>query len=365
MDTNNHLRGIPGGNLSTQEIEGLRNEVRRILHRTTPPKDEEYIPLLIEVNTVLDSEEPGIRPKDSSGLPGGVINLKPEIPTVIVPDLHARVNFLASLLFLKKADGLSVLEMLMHDWIQIVCVGDGFHSERPQLKRWKKAFAEYQDVYKRHRHMDGEMQDSLGVMQIVKLLKTAFPANFHFLKGNHENIGNEEGGGNHPFRKFVYEGPMVVEYVKKFYSEEFFKLYYAFEKKLPLLARGKNFIISHAEPSAFYDTQQVIEYRNNPEVVEGLTWTPNDGSETGTVQKMIEHYLDEAFWGNGYYFGGHRPVSELYNLRAGGKYVQIHNPQKFIVVLVQSGTDFDLDRDIIEIQDMVADNNPSTIEQSI
>lgn len=41
---------------------------------------------------------------------------------------------------------------------------------------------------------------------MIMVLKTGFPAHFHFLKGNHENIKNDLGGGNSPFRKLVSEG---------------------------------------------------------------------------------------------------------------------------------------------------------------
>ena len=51
-----------------------------------------------------------------------------------------------------------------------------------------------------------------------------------------------------------------------------------------------------------------------------------------------------------YYFGGHRPVRGLYNLRAGGRYVQIHNPGKFIIALIDVDRDINLDEDVIEIE---------------
>jgi hypothetical protein len=42
----------------------------------------------------------------------------------------------------------------------------------------------------------------------------------------------------------------------------------------------------------------------------------------------------------------------LYNLRADGKYVQIHNPNKFIIALIKPDKDIDVEKDIVEI-----DNN--------
>ncbi|MBA7684370.1 hypothetical protein ES703_92765 [subsurface metagenome] len=331
----------------------LKKRLIEIFKKVNPPKAEEYISLLKQVNYILENEDENIRPHDSSGLCGGIVYLKHDIPTIIVPDLHARREFFLSLMLSTDITGYSNLQKLCLDMLQIVCVGDGFHAEGSQAKRWGKAFEEYKTNFKRHRYMDEEMRDSLGVMEMVQEVKIAFPANFHFLKGNHENIANEQGNGNHPFRKYAIEGTMVLDYIMKFYSEEFLKLYYSFEKNFPLLAVGKNFIISHAEPAAFYDMQSVIEFRNNPEVIEGLTWTPNDGSEEGTIEEMIEHYLDESQRDFSYYFGGHRPIRTLYNLRADGRYVQFHNPGKFVITVIKPDREIDLSKDIIEIENRI------------
>ena len=58
-----------------------------------------------------------------------MIFLKEDIPTIIIPDLHGRFNFLYRVLKF-KIDELTVLEELYKGTIQIVCVGDGFHTER-------------------------------------------------------------------------------------------------------------------------------------------------------------------------------------------------------------------------------------------
>jgi hypothetical protein len=137
---------------------------------------------------------------------------------------------------------------------------------------------------------------------------------------------------------------MVTHWVKLFCGEDFLSLYYEFEKKLPLLAVGRNFLISHAEPAVFLDEPSVIDYRDNPETVYALTWTDNDAAEDGSVQKMLAHYLDDAE--SAFYFGGHRPIRSRYNLRADGKYVQIHNPSRFVVAHLRAEGDIDPNRDI-------------------
>lgn len=109
-----------------------------------------------------------------------------------------------------------VIDVLKTYWglssgkLQVVCVGDGFHSESRAILRWKKALGEYTMDFIEHRAIDEEMSESLGVIIMVMKLKTAFPYFFHFLKGNHENIANENSADNRSFRKFVYEGAMVT-----------------------------------------------------------------------------------------------------------------------------------------------------------
>jgi len=329
-------------------MNNLKQRLIEIYNRATPPDAERYLELLERVNEQLDNENTDIRPVDNNGLPGGIVLLNKDIPTIVTPDLHARINYLLTLLFHKFPDGVSVLEMLAEDKLQIVCVGDGFHSETHPL-RWKEAQKEFENGFARHKSMDDEMRDSMGVMEIVMELKYAFPANFHFLKGNHENVANERGEGNFPFRKYAYEGAMVLEYFKKFYKDDIFESYYNFEKKLPLLAVGKNFLISHAEPLTFYDRDTLINFRDNWDVVQGLTWTDNDAAEEGSVQEMLNHYIDEEHQESSYYFGGHRPIKELFSFRADGRYIQLHNTKKYILTIINDV--FDPENDISELED--------------
>jgi hypothetical protein len=344
--------------MSTQElfqeddVNVLKDKLIEVYKRRTSLECESFLKLIEKINVVLENEDEIIRPRDHQNLPGGIINLKQYTPTVIVPDLHARMDFFLSIMVTEDISGNSNLEKLASDQLQIVCVGDGFHAERRAAERWALAFEEYTNKYKKHKNIDEEMEESLGVMEMVMEVKSAYPQNFHFLKGNHENISNEYGGGNFPFRKFTYEGAMVVEYVNKFYGPEFLDAYYWFEKNLPVFAVGKNFLISHAEPKSFYKKEDITEYRDRPDVVEDLTWTDNGESVKGTVNRMLEYYIGNENGIKSLYFGGHRVITGLYNLRAGGKYVQIHNPDKFIIALIKPDKEIDLNEDIIEIENI-------------
>ncbi len=328
----------------------LFEALKDISMRKTVPDGDEYRKKIIDAVSVLSSEVSPIRPPGTGGMPGGIINLKTEIPTVIVPDIHARAGLLLKILEYKPDNGDTIIEMLETSRVQIVCVGDGIHGEKRAFQRWRKAYTEFEGDYRKHSSMDDEMRESFGAMEIVCELKRAFPENFHFLKGNHENIKNEDGNGNYPFGKFVYEGAMVKAYVEEFYGADFINSYSAFEKKLPIFAIGSNFLISHSEPKIFYSREIITNYYDYPEVIYGLTWTPDDGAEEGSVQAMLNYYLSGKNLDDLYYFGGHRPIPGLYNLRAGGKYVQIHNPDKYIIAYIKQDGKINLKDDIIELK---------------
>lgn len=329
------------------------------------PEREAYTALIKQTTEVLQNEDPMYRPRDERNRPGGMLRLN-EQPTIVIPDLHARPWFLLQVLAYRP-DGLqpnlqakpldrvqtglpessTVFELLSQGALQMICVGDGFHGESRAAQRWKKAFKEFTGKYHRHSAMDEEMRESLSLMEIVMQLKIMRPDSFHFLKGNHENILNEEGSGNHPFRKFAFEGEMVKEWVLKFYGEEFISAFGEMEHEFPLLAVDETFMVSHAEPQRYFTREEVIRYRKYDDVVLGLTWTPNNGAEEGSVNRMIAEYCsrpDEAR-----YFGGHRPVQGKYNLRADDKYIQLHNPGTYSFALLQPGIPPDPEQDILVI----------------
>lgn len=324
----------------------MKKLIRKIVNSDDIPDPVLYMEKLEKTRSVFLQEVKPVRPTQDSGEPGGIIYLLPRIPTIIVPDLHARKKFIGSLVNLESDDG-DFFTLMAQKKLQVVCVGDGFHKELDGKERWISAFSEYEKNFRKHKAMDEEMSDSLGLMELIMELKCAFPRNFHFLKGNHENIANEEGGGNHPFRKFALEGDMVKTWVLQFLGKDFLEAYSQFEKSLPLLAVGDNFLISHAEPLRFFNREEVFTY--NSEAVHGLTWTANGEAVDGSVKKMLDYYLSRESRADALYFGGHRIISDKYRLRAHGEYVQIHNPWKFQVVLLKPENPMDPEKNIIEL----------------
>lgn len=325
-----------------EELKVLWKKLRYFAEMETPPEEKELSPIVEECKEVLINENGDIRPADSEGLSGGLINLIPDIPVILVPDLHARRFFLLHLLE-AQWQGESFLRQLSLGKVQVLCVGDGFHSEKRGAVRWKNAFQEYQKNFKKSPNMDEEMAESLGLMAMVMLLKIHFADNFHFLKGNHENIRNEYSPANRPFGKFAYEGEMVKRWTELRMGEDFLEAYGCFEDNLPIVARGWNFLVSHAEPAFYYPEKDVIEYREQPSMIFDFTWTANDDAQVDSVQMMLENYLPDVPLKDKLYFGGHRPVNGLFHKRASGKYIQFHNPQKEVIVVLEPGSKLNLE----------------------
>jgi len=335
---------------SKNGIGPLMEKLTIISSRPFPPEKENLLQLLHRINNTLIRENRAIRPCDSFELPGGLVNLKRYTDTIIVPDLHARIDFFLAIMFERDSSGTCNLQKMAQDRLQVLCLGDGIHGENRVAGRWKSALDEYLIDYEEHDSIDEEMAEGLGLMEMVMEVKCEFPDNFHFLKGNHENILNAEGDGNHPFMKYACEGLMIEYYFRKFYGEEILNQYSRFEKNLPVFAAGENFLASHAEPLNFFTRESIIEYRDNPHIIEGLTWTNDGAADRESVSLMLKHFIEEKHVANAFYFGGHRPVSGMYNLRAEGKYIQIHNPDRFIVAKIKSATEIDLYKDIVEIK---------------
>ncbi|OGG93648.1 MAG: hypothetical protein A2527_11030, partial [Candidatus Lambdaproteobacteria bacterium RIFOXYD2_FULL_50_16] len=213
---------------------------------------------LSEVQAVLDAEDRWLRPRDSKNRPGGILLLKEDVPCLVVPDLHGRADFLKAVLAWNTGEG-SVQARLAEGKLQLVCLGDGMHSELRGRGRWLEAFKEFETQFtEASPHMDQEMGENLDTMVLVMELKGRFPGFFHFLKGNHENVTDETGRGNHPFAKFVLEGAMSKAWILQNLGQTVLDQWDRFERSLPLLARGRHFVVSHARPKTAYSFERLI-----------------------------------------------------------------------------------------------------------
>lgn len=266
------------------------------------------------------------------------------LPVIIVPDIHGRVDFLLHILKFKLPEcGLTVLEALNEKKVIVVCVGDAVHSESRGIKRWLSSYADWSmDVYAGP-DMQKEMKENFAVWQILMKLKNTFTANFHFLKGNHENVMNETGMGNLAFKKFVQEGQMCCDFIRQVYGDVILHLISLWEKSLPLCAVFPRFCVSHAEPREVYTRTKLIRAKKDENVILGLTWTANDEVYDDTCIKNFRKLNPKFEPGKIAWVGGHRPVKDTeFYLRQNGAYLQIHNPDEENILFVKPSSEIDV-----------------------
>ncbi len=319
--------------------------------------------LISKTLCLLENEDSFYRPKEKSEqkLSGGLLNFctkeedlnnengQNQKTVIVVPDLHARAYFLLDILNYKikiKDSECSVLEACQKKLIYLVCVGDVFHSETRNCARWKKAYAQYKNGVIFSPEMSEEMLENLKLFKMLMTLKLNCPENFHLLKGNHENVLNEEGRGNHPFYKFAREGEMFYRFLFEQYDDAIIYLWSCLEHALPLCAVFDNLVVSHAEPAVVLTKSKIINYRKNSQAVYALTWTANGEAVKGSVSKTIKNLVGKNLK-NVVWIGGHRPVLKNVELRQSGKYIQIHNPEKENIAVVRPGTKFNPETDIV------------------
>ena len=160
-----------------------------------------------------------------------VINLGNK-PTLLIPDVHNRRADFVKLLLENPGDGESYLEKLARGKIQIILLGDLWHSENSDL--WFKIKREYEDGWvgvRNYPGMDSEMANSLGLSAIIMKLKEEFPDNFHVVQGDHDNILSKSTRKVLP--EEYSESKLVGGWLKAKLGEKFITSYAELERRLP------------------------------------------------------------------------------------------------------------------------------------
>jgi hypothetical protein len=308
----------------------------------TLPAGQELEKALEAVVAAANTIPPAIRPRAREGsYPGGLIQLPPDKPCVLVPDVHARPDFIESLL-LSVFPGIEGMldTALAKGLATLVFLGDIPHAEGElAARRWNRAYERIVRAHDAHAilcpEMDEEMSLSLAALLAVIDVQCRNPSSVFCLKGNHDNMTNAADHGDLPFYKYADEGRMGALWLEMRYGEKIAHLIRRYELSLPVVACGPNFCASHAEPAFPLDEERIISFREHPEVVQALIWTANDEAKPGSVARSLEALLDSGeIAQHSVWFSGHRPVRDNFALRANGQLVQIHNPGLWHVVLL-------------------------------
>ena len=218
---------------------------RSCSERRSPPEAELLESLIAAASVALAGEPEHLRPRSSSGLPGGLVRIAGST-VIVIPDLHARPRLIFDLLRSSLPGGTAVAEALATGELSVICLGDILHSEGQEAAaRWLRAtdrlvgargFEGLMGL-----EMDREMTLSLCALLEVAYLQAHFPGRFFCLKGNHDNMGNRSTEGDSPFGKYSHEGLMGSEWFKLRYGAMALELVRDYELLLPLVAAGRSF----------------------------------------------------------------------------------------------------------------------------
>ncbi|MCE1205920.1 MAG: metallophosphoesterase [Spirochaetia bacterium] len=335
-----------------EQAESFIRELHTLFQQRSSLPDPTLLASLLQVAVAaLSAENPEKRPyaeSDRGKLPGGLVRLfAPHV--LLIPDLHARFSFLSAVLTASiHAEGLwdesrTLLDCMDAGLLEIVCLGDILHGESPESARnWVLAAEKYakdgRDESLLSSEMDAEMGASVATLMLVMKIKALFPDSFHSLKGNHDNMSNSSSDGDFAFYKYAREGAMGAAWFRLRYGDELMKQMRAYERLLPLVAAGRWFCASHAEPRRAISAEDLLNYRERPDVVTDLIWTANGNAEEDSVRQSLANLISSGKVLNreGLWFSGHRPVISHYALRQNGALVQIHSQTRDQVVLLNN-----------------------------
>ena len=325
-------------------------DIKQLLTSSSLPSYDVFFQLLNEASECLENEKTKYREVASDGKCGSLLDFhNDDLPLVIIPDFHARPYFLLNILEYKIFDDATIFEAVSSGRLRLLSVGDILHTERGTRERWAAAQIEFLREIFTGPAISAEMQEGLSLLCALLQLKREFPEFVHILKGNHENILNETGGGDFAFRKFVDEGEMCRCFVQEYYGDDILYLMNCVEKGFPLFYFGKRCAVSHAEPMRAFSRQELVDAKSSEEVVRGLIWTNNGEAEEKSARQTVQNLFDSRVPKGYLYLGGHRPVQGNYKVLQDGFYIQIHNPSRQNVAFINGIEKFDPEKDIVGV----------------
>lgn len=260
---------------------------------------------------------------------GGLVQIPVDVPTLILPDLHAQRDYLCAALS-QKIEGKTAFDLLRQGRLNVLCLGDAMHSEQRNQMRWLQAERDYLEG-RQSLSLEAEITESLGLMVMIFELKSSYPNHFYFVRGNHEDMDPER-----PYTKFtrVGESNLVKAWVSRNWGDKFLKQWSASEQTMPLMASGGTFVGSHAPPERELTAEEVQQ--RTSKAFRALCWSDNTQWKSGSAE-------EQAFQANCRTFrvsqqrpwvAGHRKVTEgLYRSQLGGRIIQINPIEGWVMIL--------------------------------
>lgn len=246
-------------------------------------------------------------------------NIDSEKPTVIVPDIHGRPDFVRK-----------VFETYNTETWDIVFTGDILHREGNR-KEWQAIESSF--IPGNEGIMLPELNASLEAMYLIvdKILEA--PDSVFLLRGNHDDVSCTLVGD---FGKYcrAKESVLFREGLLWLCSYGLFQSTDKLCSKLPYVYLGKEFIASHTVPIGPISLRDVKI--NDPETHEAFAWSSN-GDRPWLDETFKCLHPEAKLW-----FCGHVPVhSDFLRIsRSGDKTIVQNNHPDFWCVVEVAGKEF-------------------------
>jgi hypothetical protein len=178
---------------------------------------------------------------DSSGRCGGVVGVPPNVTPFFVGDLHARID---NLLVVLTRNGF--LEGLEVGSAALIILGDAVHPDADGL--------------------EGSMETSMLLMDLIFRLKLAFPDRVFYLRGNHDSFSEDISKNGVP------QGLLWEEALRDVRGPKYLQAMSRVYEILPYVALSPGFIACHAgPPTSKVSRDTLINIRDFPKVEREIT----------------------------------------------------------------------------------------------
>ena len=222
----------------TERLACLRRVLEIFGGPLKPLPSSEALALIEAVNTIMAQE--ALRPRDSRGLPGGLLQLPAQLTPIVLADLHAQVD---NLLVILSHNGF--LRAMERGEACMVILGDAVHSERDGALE--------------------KMGDSMLMMDLIFRLKLRFPEHFFFVRGNHDSFSEDIAKGG------VLQGLLWKRALKKARGADYRRAMQRYYDLLPYVVVSPDFCAAHAAPPRTkISVDMLIEIHRYPGLVKEL-----------------------------------------------------------------------------------------------
>lgn len=209
-------------------------------HDLSGYEDSDALDVIQDVNAILANET--YRELNDDGAAGGIIKFPDDMTVVILGDTHAQADNIVRVM----TEG-GLLSALERGDACLVLLGDLVHEEG--VGRLE------------------EMDTSVFILDLFLMLKSRFPDNVFYTRGNHETFSPETGKGGVP------QGVLFQECLKKRRGSEYVTEVETLFERLAFVVEGKGFAAVHAAPvRTKVNRKMLVNVQRLPGIQSELVW---------------------------------------------------------------------------------------------